>query len=678
MGKKSAPPAPDYTGAAREQAQGSQQAVTQQTWANRADQTTPWGSSTWNAQAAVDPSTGQQVTRWTQNTTLDPRLQSALDSELSVQQGRADLANQLLPRAQQEFGTPMDWSGVANWASTPQAGQLSAVTGAFGLGPRQQRIDTTRQAVPSLDTSRVNAQALDASRINAPGLDASRVNAPGLDTSRIATPGLDSSRVTGALDTSRMNAPSLNTALGAGAGSVQTGLDFSGAPGVSTAADARARAEQAIYSSAASRLDPQWQQRQQALESDLANRGITMNSDAYSRALGDFDRARNDAYAQAQMNAITAGGTEAQRNFGMDLGLRQQLVGEIGQQGTFANAAQAQDFAQRLGAGQASNAAQLAQFGAGLQGQQAQNQAVQAQFGLDAESQRLQNAILQSQFGMDLQGQQAQNAASQAQFGLNAESQRLQNAALQSQFGLDIASQQQQNAVRQAQFGMDLQGQQQQNAALSQAFGLGNTARQTQLGAQQQAFQQGLQGGTFDLARQQQAFGQQQAAGAQNFNQQLQAAQMQNQLRRDQITEAMQQRGFSLNEINALMSGQQVGMPQFQGYSQAGAAQSPQLLQAMGMGYEADLNAANYRAAQQQQLLQAGAQGLGAFLFSDRRVKRSIRRVGTHARGFGMYTFRYIGERGRRRGVIAQEVRRFAPELVRSVNGVLQVDYAQL
>jgi hypothetical protein len=59
-------------------------------------------------------------------------------------------------------------------------------------------------------------------------------------------------------------------------------------------------------------------------------------------------------------------------------------------------------------------------------------------------------------------------------------------------------------------------------------------------------------------------------------------------------------------------------------------------------------------------------------------VKHVERRIGTHTRGFGIYRFRYIGERGSRVGVIAQEVRRVAPELVRSVRGVLQVDYGRL
>jgi hypothetical protein len=61
-------------------------------------------------------------------------------------------------------------------------------------------------------------------------------------------------------------------------------------------------------------------------------------------------------------------------------------------------------------------------------------------------------------------------------------------------------------------------------------------------------------------------------------------------------------------------------------------------------------------------------------------LKRIGERVGTHPRGFGIYRLRYIGERTPRLGVIAQEVRRVAPELVKvqAHTGLLMVNYAAL
>lgn len=45
--------------------------------------------------------------------------------------------------------------------------------------------------------------------------------------------------------------------------------------------------------------------------------------------------------------------------------------------------------------------------------------------------------------------------------------------------------------------------------------------------------------------------------------------------RQNAIAEAMQRRGWTLNEINGLLSGQQVGMPQMPGFNAAGLAQGP-------------------------------------------------------------------------------------------------------
>lgn len=110
MGSKSSPPPPDYAAAAREQAASSREVTEQQTWANRPNQDTPFGSTSWQATPEVDPSTGMTFNRWTQTTTLDPETQAALDSQQAMIRGRSDLANSLFPRAQQEFGEFMDWS----------------------------------------------------------------------------------------------------------------------------------------------------------------------------------------------------------------------------------------------------------------------------------------------------------------------------------------------------------------------------------------------------------------------------------------------------------------------------------------------------------------------------------------------------------------------------------------
>lgn len=358
MGKKSSPPPPDYTAVAKDQAQQQNDMNVQNTWANRANQYTPWGSQTWNATAGTDPATGKPITQWSQTTNLDPRLQETLDSQLDVERQRSQLAQGLTGRMQSEYSTPMDWGNMQGWNSGPNAYGM-------GAGPQQQN--------------------------------------------------------------------------------VQMGLDFGGTQNVQGADQSRQRAEDAIYKSSTSRLDPQWNQRQAQMEAQLANKGITAGSSAYTKAMDDFNRQKTDAYQQASMGAITGGGAEAQRNQGMDMALRQQQVGEIGQQGQFGNQAAQQAWMQSLGG---------------------------------------------------------------AQFG-----------------------------------------QQQQQ---------------------------------------------------QSYNQQMQSAQFQNQLRQNQLTEAMQKRGFSLNEINALLNGQQVSMPSFGNYNQATGQQAPDLMGAAQGQYQAQIdqsNASNARSA---------------------------------------------------------------------------------
>jgi hypothetical protein len=438
-GKKSGPNAPDYMGLAKQQGEEARALNTQQTWANRADQTNPYGSSKWTSEMVIDPATGQEVTKWNQSTEISPELKGAYDSQLGVQSGRSELAQSMMGRLGSELGQGPDWSQLTPWGQ-----QMQATTTPYSFGdPRTQS--------PALQNS----------------------------------------------------------------------LDYSNLQNVDNSGASRQRAEDAIYKSATSRLDPQWQAKQTQLETQLANQGITRNSAAYQNAMQGLETQRTDAYQQAQMGAVTGAGQEAQRNSSMDMALRQQQAAEAGNQGQFGNA------------------------------------------------------------------------------------------------------------------------------------------------AQQAAYQQALQSGQFGLGQQQQAFSQQQQAG-----------QYQNQMRQQQLSEMLQQRGLTLSEINSLMSGQQVSSPNFSGYNQQQGVAPTDYTGAAKNQYGASMDQYNAQQAQQGQTI--GALGSIAMMFSDARVKRNIRRIGRHPRGFGLYRYRYVGERGERVGVIAQEVRRYAPELVDNVRGVLRVNYAAL
>jgi hypothetical protein len=82
------------------------------------------------------------------------------------------------------------------------------------------------------------------------------------------------------------------------------------------------------------------------------------------------------------------------------------------------------------------------------------------------------------------------------------------------------------------------------------------------------------------MGRNQNTFNQANTANQANFGQAMQSSQYANQIRQQQLTEAMQKRGFSLNEINGLLSGQQVNAPQMPNFAQATQAQSAPIYQA--------------------------------------------------------------------------------------------------
>lgn len=70
---------------------------------------------------------------------------------------------------------------------------------------------------------------------------------------------------------------------------------------------ARDQSISSAYNQFASRLDPQWAQRQEAERASLANQGIDIGSEAYNTEMGNFNRARNDAYSSALNNSVEAG-----------------------------------------------------------------------------------------------------------------------------------------------------------------------------------------------------------------------------------------------------------------------------------------------------------------------------------------------------------------------------------
>lgn len=457
-GKASAPAAPDYVGATQLQGQLSKENLNMQNFANRPTINTPFGTQSWGTDSAVDPASGQTVTSWTQNNTLAPGLQSALDAQIGLQNDRSQLASGFMDRVASEYSKPF------NYQALPQMAQLAPPT-------------------------------------------------------------------------------SLNTSLSDYSPGLSTGFNFGGPQMSLNTADNPALPQfdssyrDTVANQLMQKMQPVHDYQQRQLETKLANMGFHPGTEGYNRELNNLSQRQS----AERYNALDTAGSEAQRLYNMQMGTAQQAFNQDVGAGQFANQAQNQGYQQNLGA---------------------------------------------------------------AQF---------------------------------------------QNQALGQAAALDQSRMQAQ----------------------NQAVGQQ-------FNMNQQYANAQNQLRQQAIAEEMQRRGMSLNEMNALLSGQQVQMPNMPSFSQSGQAQTPNILGATQMGYDAQLGAANAQNAAFGNTLGSLAQlGSAAFMFSDRRLKSNIKRVGTHAIGVGIFEYTMMGMP--QRGVIAQEVQAVRPDLVkRHASGYLMVNYGGL
>ena len=527
MGKGSAPPPPDYVGAARLQGELSKEALNMQNFANRPVQNTPFGSTTWDTQAVRDPATGDLVTQWTQNTTLAPELQNALESQLGLQQGRSDLASGFMGRVASEYGQPFDWQNLPALTSAGTPAQLQTATADY---------------VPGLQTDVGRTNFVGGFNFGGPQMGVESMTG---DIQRgVAPTGVNTgfTSMTGGL------------AGQTGQEAVQRGLNVVDNPAL-PAFDASYRDR--IASDLMARMQPQQDYARQQLETQLSNQGFQVGTEGYQRALDDLAQRQ----AAERFNALDIAGNEAQRLYGMQMGQRQQAFQEDVTGGQFANQAANQAFQQGLAANQFQNQALNQAFQQDIAARQAQNQALQQQFG---------QQLAAGQFGNEATQQAYAQALGAGQFGNQAQNQLYQQMMGQANLANQAGQQQFAQNLAAAQFG---------NQALGQASAL-------------------------DLQRMQA----QNQAAAQQFALNQQYANQMNQLRQQAIAEQMQRRGMSLNEMNALLSGQQVGMPQMPSFVQSGRAETPQILNATQMGYDAALGAYNAQ--------QAGAGNLMGGLFS--------------------------------------------------------------
>ena len=267
-----------------------------------------------------------------------------------------------------------------------------------------------------------------------------------------------------------------------------------------------------------------------------------------------------------------------------------------------------------------------------------QNNRINAQLGNVAESGV---GYVQNALNKPLDFSQNQQLYTPGQIQQQASDAAYQNAAqyLDPQFKQSNA----QLANRLANQGIT-QGSEAYNNAMLNA---GNQQQQAYESARNQAYIQGLSGG-------QQQY--QQAMGT----------------RQQQIAEQQALQQNPLNMLNAVRTGQQMqvaNMPQV-GQSNPAALQAvagPDMLGAVTAQGQYNMNTYNQQMAAYNAMMNgatsSASTAAGAGMMSDRRLKKNIVRIGTHALGIGLYTWDYLWGQPFS-GVMADEVEKVMPEAV--------------
>ncbi len=326
-GGSDAPSPPDPIATANAQGAANIDAARVTTALNRANQVTPWGNLTWSRGGNDWNEQGYNQALQLYNEQLknyNTALSNFNDSQ-SQDQWYGTGGDWGYQPQQQFTGTAPTAPKKEDFGYNPDA-WTSTVT----LDPRvQSLLDSSLATSQGLQTAIDNSLASTTSTLsqplNAPGsidINGIRQGVEGRYTD--LQPSLQASNVLAS-----MGRAGMGEQLARLRNLYSQDFNYDSAPAMPTANEAtRQRVEDALYGRSTARLDPRFAQGQDQLNSSLAAQGITQGSEAYNRELQNFNNAKNDAYSSAMNDAITGSDDAMQRLFGMELRARQQGVNE--------------------------------------------------------------------------------------------------------------------------------------------------------------------------------------------------------------------------------------------------------------------------------------------------------------------------------------------------------------
>lgn len=329
-GKSDAPAPPDYMGQANAQAQGNLNTARATTTANRIDQVTPYGSIKYTQGDGFDEAGyNAAVQRYeAQERMLDENPNGAMLRQYMSAIGQPNAR----PDRTQFITNPDHWASQIELSDAGR--QLLDQYNTTSLNYAQLQDGAMRRLTETL------RNPLETSDL--PGVRYG-VNSSGLPS------------LWGSLDKS-------------GIPSLQSSIDTNGLPALASNVDGNTGMDswQRYSDLLLQRMNPDLDARQSALDTKLANQGLTAGSEGWGIQQQQFAKERNDAGISAQLAGAQLQDQmfgQALQNAGLTNAARGQGFGERLQQAGFTNAARAQGFGEQLQEAGLSNSARAQGFG---------------------------------------------------------------------------------------------------------------------------------------------------------------------------------------------------------------------------------------------------------------------------------------------------------------------------
>jgi len=159
-----------------------------------------------------------------------------------------------------------------------------------------------------------------------------------------------------------------------------TAIDTAGLTALQSDPEAfRSNIEQTLYNRQLGLLQPEFTRQREALEQNLADRGIPITSQGYNDAVNRLESQQGEQLGRLAQQATLAAGQESDRLVNQARNIRAQQFGERAAAGEFGLAAQGQGFSQAAANTQLANAARQQQVADQLLSNQIANQARQRQ-----------------------------------------------------------------------------------------------------------------------------------------------------------------------------------------------------------------------------------------------------------------------------------------------------------